>query len=396
MRTSPPFLSIAGIVLLLTVVSRLASSLYLPALPAMQESLQLSIDTINHTLTVFFACFALSTLVAGPITDTYGRRVVIQYGLVFFILGSLVAGLAHTTGTLLIGRALQAAGSAFIPVSGRTMIRDQYEDHEVVGVLGWVGTLGSLVPILAPILGGFIIEWADWRATFYILAILGGLTFWLTWHILPETMQNSLPLSRASIFTGYTQILGSKTFTLVVMPASLCFIIQGIYFATAPYIFVTVFELRPSIFGLATIPLVLSLLLGRSCATRNLQTHPAFSVYFFYSCFPLVGGTAMVVLEETGVIGPVSFLLAASVFTFGFGGLLPISMKSVLTAWRERGGMASALFGCCTIGAMSIGSAIAGIAGDNAHDKVMILAILMLVLGIFIAASAACTRDSLA
>lgn len=389
--------SIIRLVLLVTVVSRLASSMYLPALPAMQQSLHLSMYALNNTLTVFFGCFAGATLVAGPIIDAYGRKVVVFWGLVFFIIGSLFAGMAQGVWSLLAGRALQAVGAGFIPASGRTMIRDACPDEDVVGVLGWLGAIGSLVPIMAPVLGGMIVEYMDWRSIFIMLALAGGVSLLMVWMRMPETNNNLMSFDFRTVFGGYFQMFCSRSFAVIMLPASCCFIIQGLYFATAPYLYVKVFHWSPGAFGVVNIGLVMALLLGRSSAARLLKRYSEFAVFVFHAAAPLLSGLVMTGLVLTHSEGAISFLAGAAIYAFGFGGILPLATKSVLTAFRKRGGMASALFGCCTIGAMSIGSALVSLFDIKQQFNVAaILAVMTLVFGFVTALSACFSRKHLA
>lgn len=386
------------VVIILWAVSvvRLSSSLYLPALPAMGDSLGLPINTLNLTLTIYFACFAVATLFAGPVTDALGRRVIVRTGLAVFTIGSIIAGTAGNSSMLLVGRAGQAIGAGFIPVACRVMVRDYFKDHEVISIIGWISTLGSLVPIIAPALGGFIVEEFGWRATFLVLTLGGAVTLASTWRLIPETMTTPQPLHPAPVLKAYLRMLQSGSFSLVITPLACCFIIQGAYFATAPYIFVSVFGLKPSAFGLINIALVLALLAGRQLSAQLSKKYSLFSLYMAFSTGPILSGLALMTLVKTGTANTWTFLVATVFFCLGFGGLIPIGTKSVLTAWRQQGGKASALFGCCTIGAMAAGSGAVNLLSTHAHEKLSSITDLTLVFGIVIIVTASLTRKRLA
>lgn len=385
-----------SLLLLVIAVTRLGSNLYLPALPAMHEDLGIPTDALNSTLTVFFVTFAIATLVAGPLVDTYGRRTVIRLGLLIFVAGSLLGGLAEGMPQLWASRILQAVGVACVPVSARVMVRDAYGDREMLNILGWVGAISSFVPIVAAVLGGFIVEYANWQATFHVLTVAGIATAAATWKTMPETMQESQPLHAGAALRSYGRMLQSGSFSLVVLPLAFCFIIQGAYFATAPYIFVHTFDLKPSTFGLSNIFLVIALVGGRQMTLILLRHLSLFKTYLIAACLAPAGGLLMLGLFLTDTVDPINFLVATSIYCIGFGGLMPIGMKSVLTVWRAEGGKASSLFGCCTFGAMAIGSMAVTALGDHPNEKLPILVGLTLGFGALTAASATLTVKRLA
>lgn len=385
--------ALAAWVLLVTSVVRLGSTLYLPALPALGNDLHLSVGTLSTTLTVFFAFFTLATLCAGPVVDGWGRRLVVRWGLLFFALGSAWCALAEGPIALLAGRALQAIGAGVIPVAGRVIVRDAYEDHRMIGVLGWMGLLGSLIPILSPIAGGFLVQHVSWRSTFHLLVLLAALSAWASWRSLPETLVEVRPLQLGSALRDYLHMARSARFVWVMAPMSVCFTIQGVFFATAPHIFVTGFGLSPSAFGLAILVLVAALVCGRSLSALLLGKVSAYALYLASSGLVAAGGVLMLGLQVAGQVSMVSLLGATSLFCLGFGGLMPLGMRALLSGWNERAGLASALFGCFTFGAMALGSGAVSLFALWMGDTLWILALLAAVFGMGAPACAARTRQ---
>lgn len=387
-------MSLAWILLILTSVPRLATSLYVPALPMMSEKLGISPDQLAGTLTVYFVVFAMSTLVAGPMTDAIGRRWVVLGGLVFLIIGSAVGAVAGALTLLLVARALQAVGGAFIPVAGRVMVRDAYSDDKVMSVIGWMGTLGVLVPVFAIFFGGLIVEYISWQATFYILAIIAAITLLWAWKRTPETLAERVPMKLNRIFPVYWSIFRSPAFLIVVIPISLCFAIQGAYFATAPFIFIHDFGFKATTFGFFNVALVASLILGRLGAIRLVKRFSLYSIYLLSAVLPLIGGIILLIASKQSEVSFIVFIFAACLYALGFGGLIPIGMKSILTAFREQGGMTSALFGCITIGSSAFGTSGVGYLSSLYHT-LPAFALLTFVCGIFITLSAVMCRKLL-
>ncbi|MDF3057433.1 MAG: multidrug transporter CflA [Rariglobus sp.] len=391
-RTVPRLLASILVAICLT---RLGTSIFLPALPMMQTSLGVSLEALNATLTVFFIAYAAATLVAGPLVDSFGRRPVIRLGLIVFIVGSLLCGFAQAMPQLWSGRILQAVGVAFIPVAGRVMVRDVCDDRQMLSALGWISAISSVGPILAAVLGGVIVKHAGWQATFHVLSLAGVAVTAFIWRSLPETITEPKPFSLGSALRSYVRMLASGSFSIVVLPVSLCFALQGVYFAAAPYIFVHSFKLSPAVFGLSNIVLLAALLCGRPLALFLSKRYSTFTAYVTPAVLTVTAGVLLLYWVRTDTINPVKFLCATGLYCMGFGAMVPVGMQSILTAWKSEGGKASSLFGFSTFGAMALGSFAVGVLSENPDETLEVMAFLTFAFGLLVLLSAALTRGFL-
>lgn len=363
-----------ALVALVTIV-RLGSSLYLPALTHIQADLHLTDQAAASTMTVYFACFSAFALLAGPVSDARGRRTLVFGGLGLFALGTVLCGVAQGLTLLLAGRALQALGGSAIPVVTRAMVRDHCDDEQLVEVMGWMGVFNSLAPILAPVLGGVITQFAGWRADFQVLlAATVVLTAW-SWGKVPETLP---PEKRTPLHLGFTlrqfrRMLTSGLFMGVLMPVLFCFALQGAYLALGPFTFLRVLGLSPLEFGFTSLPLVLALVLGRSLCMRLLKRFDG------PTSFVISGGVILVsaILAAGVALAHERTLLAlyvpTLVFCLGFGSLLPLGLKSVMTAFQDVGGTASALHTSLMLGASAVGSALGGMALHHVDEYLVLI-----------------------
>lgn len=379
-------------VLLVICVTRLGTSLYLPALPAMRAALNVSVDALNSTLTLFFIAFAASTLVAGQIADSLGRRWSIRNGMIIFILGSLLCGFAEALPQIWVGRLVQAIGVAFVPVGARALVRDACDPRRMLSTLGWISMIASVGPVLATVLGGFIVQHAGWQATFHVLSIGGAAVLLLVWRRLPETLSQPQPLRLGTALHGYGEMLASGSFTLVVLPMAFCFMLQGVYFACAPYIFVSIFKMSPSAFGLCNLAPLGGLLCGRPLSIYLAKRYSPFTAYLTGGILTVTAGVTMPLLLITHTIHPVTFLLATSLYSLGFGALTPVGMQAVLTAWKAQAGKASALFGFSTFGAMAVGSGMVSLFVQHPEQMLSVMAWLTLGYGVAVFVSTLPTR----
>jgi len=357
-NTSITLFKFSLLLILATSVARLSLSLYLPALLQIGNELKLSDAILGQTLTVFFTAFAISTLFMGPLVDSFGRKNVILSGSVIFMLGSLICGNSFSGQWLIIGRILQAIGTSSLPVAARAMIRDLCNDKQVISVLGWMALLGGIIPIVAPVLGGFITKILGWRWTFWFLVIFSAVTFIIIILKLPRSIpKNELqPFKIKQIFKNYFFILSSPKFFIVIAPLALAFGIQGAYLVTSPFIFMKHFEMSPVEFGFMNIFVVSSLFAGKYIASFVIKKKNIFVAYLIGAVLTMVGGLTFNLFIFFKIDNLFTVIIPLSIAIGGFGTLLPIGIKSIMTAFRDKAGTASALHGCVTLGLTSIGS----------------------------------------
>lgn len=124
--------------------------MYLPSLPAISEGLQVPVDVLPLTLTVYFATFAGGQLVYGPLSDRYGRRPLLLGGLVIMVLGSIACALAESLTALLWARAMQGLGAASAMATGRAIVNDVYDRQQAARATSVISASLALAPILAP------------------------------------------------------------------------------------------------------------------------------------------------------------------------------------------------------------------------------------------------------
>ena len=161
----------------LSAFAPLAIDMYLPALPALATDLHASASEVQLTLTACFVGLALGQIVAGPLSDAYGRRRPLLVGLAAFAVASLLCAAAPNIATLVALRVVQgAAGAAGIVIS-RAVVRDLFEGTELARFYALTLLVNGAAPIVAPIVGGLILLVTSWHGTFLALAAIGVVLF---------------------------------------------------------------------------------------------------------------------------------------------------------------------------------------------------------------------------
>ncbi|OGV47329.1 MAG: hypothetical protein A2X46_00075 [Lentisphaerae bacterium GWF2_57_35] len=369
--------ALGGYLILITALVRLGTSLYLPALPRMGLELNLSTHQLASTMTAYLAAFAAASVLLGPLSDHWGRRVLIQGGLAVYFIGSLFCAVAEGYGLLLTGRILQAVGGSAIPVATRAMTRDAFNDRQMIGVLGWIGAITGLAPVLAPVLGGFLTQGFGWRSNFYLLTGVTLAVGVLAHRQAPETLSlaNRMPFEISGTLRAYGAMLVTPSFMLPLMPVMACFAVQGAYLVSSPFIFIHLLNMTPATFGATSLLLVGALVSGRFVCMACLKRWGLYPTYVAGAALAFLGGLLFLFVLLMHWISVLAILAASAVFCLGFGALIPIGMKAGLSAFPARVGAASSLFGCLTLGAAAVGSAVLGALMERGSQDIAALAV---------------------
>lgn len=392
MSQTPVRLSVYMILLIALV--HLGSSLYLPALPSMCNELNLTAKEMSFTMTVFLAAFASASIFLGPLSDHRGRRILIQGGIVFYLAGSLFCAVAQGFELLIAGRILQGFGCSAIPVAIRAMAREAFDDLRMMSVLGWIGAVAGVVPVLAPMLGGLLTQTLGWRSNFYLLvAVIFAMGLYAVRYT-PETLPraNRTPFLVADTLRTYRLMFVTPEFVVPLIPFLLCFAMQGAYLVGFPFIFISLLGMKPTAFGATTLALVGALATGRSVCLILYKRYGAYPVYLVGSGVAFFGGLLFMIIQLTGRITIASILASSALFFLGFGVLVPVSTMAGLSTFPQRTGTSSALLGFLTMGSSAAGSALLGVFLERTARDTDTMAIFAFTAGTLILLTAAFCR----
>jgi DHA1 family bicyclomycin/chloramphenicol resistance-like MFS transporter len=261
--------SFVAILIALTMASPVALTMYVPVMPTIANAFDSSFETIQWSLTVYLVAVAAGQLIYGPLSDVFGRLVVLKAGMAMYFLSSLALVVIPSIPMLIGGRAFQAFGACSGMVIARAMIRDTYGKHETAVILAYVSMGFAVGPAVAPFLGGMLDVHYGWHSIFIALAMYAGLLVLVTWFIVPETLIKRVSFKGAGqFFGGYTRLIGDRMFlTLALTSACLSAGFFG-YIGGAAFLFVDELGLGPQVFGLSVMALAVCFILGNFLATR--------------------------------------------------------------------------------------------------------------------------------
>ncbi|MBB5209539.1 multidrug effflux MFS transporter [Chiayiivirga flava] len=241
-----------------------------PAFPEIERDFAVSAAAMQQTISVYLLAYALVSIFHGPISDARGRKPVILWGVVVFALASVGAALAQTLPQLLAARAVQGMSAGAGLIVGRAIIRDCLDGHDAQRLMSQVTMIFSVAPAIAPIFGGWIMGWSQWRTIFWSLSAFSAVLLLLCLLWLPETHPpaNRVALKFGPLFRGSWAIARNRRFLLLSFAGCMSFGALFLYIASAPVFVLDILKLNQQQFGWFFVPTIVGMMLGAFASGR--------------------------------------------------------------------------------------------------------------------------------
>jgi MFS transporter, DHA1 family, multidrug resistance protein len=344
----------------LTMLGPFSIDTYLPAFRAMQEALPATEVQMQLSLTVYFVGFAVVSLFHGAISDAIGRKPVIVGTICVHAIASIGCALSESIGGLLAFRLLQGmfAGAGF--VVGRAVVRDLFDGDEAQRQLSRIQMLFAIAPIVAPILGGWLIAHFKWPSIFWFLGSYAALLVLWSSYGLPESHPPSkrLKFSAKSLVQTYAQIFFTKRFQLLAAIPGINFMGFFVYIAGAPALVLGHLQLTTKDFAVLFIPGIAGITLGAILSGRfagriNARKQVAIG-------FSIMAVAAMANLIVSAFVAPNVWVHIApfAVYALGMALITPCITIALLDAFSGARGSVSALMSSCHVAMMAVTTAV--------------------------------------
>ncbi len=350
--------------------------MYLPGFQRIAEDLYTDDQHVAFTLTSYFIGIALGQLFYGPIVDKYGRKKPLLFGLGIYALAALGCAFSVSIEMMIGMRFLQALGGCVGMVASTAIISDVYEVQYRARAFSSIMLVMGVAPLIAPSVGSFFVEHADWYYIFYFLAVFAGFVSILIYFFLPETSlyMHSNKLRIREIARGYWEILKNKTFLFYTMAGSIAMSILFAYISSASYVFLTLYKLDKTTFSILFAINASGLIIGSSAngmLTRKfnyikIANHASLILTVISGLILALVYTIPDLTYEWIVAGLFSIL-----FTIGF--INPNATAASLSPFTGNTGSASALGGAMRMGVGALVAAAIGIFQGNTSLTMFIL-----------------------
>ncbi|WP_299573154.1 multidrug effflux MFS transporter [uncultured Shewanella sp.] len=176
MKNPQPILGRTGMLFFLVIISAfppLTIDLYLPALPTMVEVLNTNQSMVNLTLSSYFITYAFGLLFWGPLSEKFGRKPIVLVGISGYVLASILCALSANIEQLICARIFQAFSASAVTVVSTAIVKDIYTGREREKIMATIMSLVIIAPMVAPVIGAFLLQIASWRMMFVALAVFG-------------------------------------------------------------------------------------------------------------------------------------------------------------------------------------------------------------------------------
>lgn len=362
----------------LAALGPLSIDMYLPAFPDMSRSFGASASSIQLSLTACMLGMAIGQIIVGPLSDVRGRKRPLILALFAYLLASLACAFAPTIEVLIALRFVQGAAGASGIVISRAIVRDLFEGPELTKFFAALSLVNGTAPILAPIIGGQILRFGDWRVVFYLLAILSTLMLIAVAFRLPETLpvHHRVEGNLKTTFGTFGRLLSDRTFIGYAFAQAFAMGAMFAYISGSPFVLQNIYGASPQqfsfLFGLNGIGIILAAqtagrLAGRVDSEKMMRialTVVALAGICLFLALTLSDSLILVMIPLFFVVSSVGMIS-----TLGF----TLAMQN----YGSTAGSASALLGLLP---MLVGSLVSPLVGVMGEDSALPMGLIIMTL----------------
>jgi len=358
-----------ALLVMMMAVGPISTDLFLPALPEIRRAFATDTATVQLTLSLYMAVFAVCQLFYGPLSDRYGRRPVLLAGLGLYVAGSVLCFLASGIGLLVAARMVQALGGCACVVIARAVVRDAYGPTRAARLMSQLMSVMALAPILGPVLGGYLTAGFGWRANFASLLLFGLLLLLAVWLLLQETNSRLNPSATRlrPMLQNFAALLRHRGYRGYMLAAT--FVFSGVFafISGSSYVFIQMLGLSAEQYGYCFAAAACGYLAGAQTGARLVGRTGIQQLVLRGGGLAALGGSAMLLAVLADAAGIFTILLPMIVYMFGMALVLPNSIAAILGPFPRIAGSASSLAGAiqtstAALTGMAVGAAFNGTA----------------------------------
>ena len=359
---------------------------YLPAFSGIAQSIGATPTEMQQTLSAYLFGFAVMNLFHGALSDSFGRRPVVLWGIAAFTIASAGCALANHIGTLVFWRAVQGMSAGAGIVVSRAVIRDMFPPADAQRVMSQVTIYFGVAPAIAPMVGGFLFIHANWHAIFWFLTAVGVILWVANWKLLPETLHatQQQPFNVPHLLRGYWQLTSNPRFFMLALASGIPFNGMFLYVLSAPVFLGELLHLGPGQFFWFFTLTIAGIMAGSFLSGRlagRIKPHHQIRHGFVIMLLISVTNLVLNLLFEPQAWWA---LWPIAIFAFGWALMVPVVTLMVLDLAPDRRGMASSLQAC--VGSVANGLVAGVIAPLVMHSTVALATASLLMMSIGVVA----------
>lgn len=354
-------------VLLLFPLPQVAIDMYLPSLPVMVHYFHTTDFFIQLTLTAYILSLGIAQLIYGPCSDKIGRKKVLLFGTIVFLIGNAGCIFVNSILWLLIFRVIQGVGMGcgFVVASG--ILGDCFSGKKLAKMTSCASLFYSLSPIFAPVVGGYIQRYCRWQTNFVIMTFFSMVLLIMQIFFLHETNPNvnKDSINVKNIFVNYKKMIFDMDFMSNVMCTVICFSVVVVFNIIGPFLLENILSVSAYHYG------QMLFLVGVSYFAGTLLNEKALN-YIGVDCAIIVGilimflsAIVLLVCSWLNWITSINIVLFTCCEIFALGFVFPNCYAKALELFRQNLGVASALIGSAGL----IGASIVSVIVEHIHAR---------------------------
>lgn len=350
----------------LSAFGPLAIDFYLPAFPAMAQAFATDEKHVQATLAAYFLGLSLGQLAYGPVADRFGRRKPLLFGVGLFTLASLACAYAPNLDTLIVARFVQALGGCAGMVLSRAIVSDKCDPVASAKVFSQLMLVMGLAPILAPMLGGVLVNLSGWQSIFLALSLFSAFCLFAVGLGLPESLPAHMPRQPLSgALRQYLRLLADRVFIGHALTGGIAIAGMFAYIAGSPFVFIKLYGVPAEHYGWLFGTNAAGFILVAQVNARLLAKRgPAFllvrAVWFYLAAgLVLLGVAALRPAQLWPLLVPLFVCIAS------LGCIIPNASACAMSGQGARAGSASALMGCLQFSVAAAAAALVSVLHDG-------------------------------
>jgi DHA1 family bicyclomycin/chloramphenicol resistance-like MFS transporter len=350
-----------ALLIAMATLNPISINMIVPALTAMADGLDADFATIQLTLSSYLFATAISQLIHGPLSDKFGRRPVLLWGVLIYAVASLICLFAPSAWIVILGRILQGVGAAAGFALCRAIIRDLYERERAASMLGYITMGFSTAPMVAPLIGGLLSDYLGWRLIFLFMAVVGVVMLVVMWLALPET-RKPMPegQERVGFFKGFAVLARIPAFWAYALNTGL---MAGIFFAFlggAPFVATTHFGMSGTAYGVYFAMSPVAFFLGNFLTGRLTMRLGTGSMMRAGNALGLVAAICLIALLGSGWQNPLALFVPVWFIGLANGLSLSNSMAGAVSVRPALAGTAAGITGSFQVGFGAVATVVVG------------------------------------
>jgi DHA1 family bicyclomycin/chloramphenicol resistance-like MFS transporter len=344
----------------------LSVDIYLPALPMLQTTFAADEARTLLTLSAFLIGFGVGQLFLGPISDRFGRKRPLLAGLLLYLIASVGCALADSISAVIVWRFIQAIGGCAVPVMVQAMVRDLFDRDEGARILSLNMLVMGVAPIAAPLIGGQVLLWFDWRAIFWVLTVFGAVAL-AGAAALPETLSavrrnQAHPLA---MLLGYIELFASRNYVGYVFSGGFYYCAMFAFIAGSPFVYIEHFGVPAQYYGFL-FGLNIVGMMAVSFLNARLVVRLGIDRLLRFGCYAgVAGGVLLVIAGPAGIAGIAGIALPIFIILSMMSLVGANAVSGCLALFPHRAGSAAALSGALQFGMGALSGALVGWLADG-------------------------------